>query len=199
MNVSGTKSGPNAERRNADVHDAILAAAGKLVRRYGYNRVSIEAVAAAAGAGKQTIYRWWPTKAALFLELYLSLVSEQKLKVGRGSMTAEMRAVLRRVIRIFATTPANSILVGLVADASHDRSVAKALTEHLLRRRRYLFRGILERGRARGEIRRGADLDLAVDTISGAIWQRLILAHAPLDQNFVERLIAQVLKGVVAR
>lgn len=195
----GTKPEPNAERRSASVHEAVLAAAARLIRRYGYNRVTIEAIAAAAGAGKQTIYRWWPSKAALCLELYTSLATEAKLSVNTGSVAGDLRAFLRRVFRLFRTTPAKAVLAGLIAEAPHDRAVAKALVDHLVRRRRPLIRQIFERGQKRGEIRRRADLDYAVDAVSSAIWFRLLLGHAPLDERFSQRLVVQVLRGVATR
>ncbi len=190
---------PDAGRRNADTHDAVLAAAARLVRRRGYNGVTIEAIAAAAGAGKQTIYRWWPSKAALFLEVYTGLASEAKLRFDTGSVAGDLRFLLRRLFRIYAATPAKAILAGLIAEAPGDRRVAKALTDHLVRGRRHLLRSALERGRDRGEIRQNADLNFAVDTISAAIWFRLLLGHAPLDNRFADQLVAQIRLGIGAR
>ena len=196
---SAAKPGPRADRRSASVHDAVLGAAAKLVRRRGYNRVTIEAIAAAAGAGKQTIYRWWPSKAALFLEVYTGFAAEQKLRFDTGSFAGDLRFLLRRLFRIYAATPARAILAGLIAETQGDRRVAKELTAHLVRGRRHLIRQILERGRDRGEIRSNADLDFAVDTISGAVWFRLLLGHAPLDNRFADKLVAQIRHGIAAR
>lgn len=193
------KSEPRADRRSASTHDAILDAAQRLVRRRGYNRVTIEAIAAAAGAGKQTIYRWWPSKAALFLELYIGLVAAQKLRFDTGSVGGDLRFFLRRLFRIYAATPARAILAGLIAETQGDRRVAEALTAHLVRGRRHMIRDILERGRTRGEIRSGADIDFAVDTISGAVWFRLLLGHAALDNRFADKLVAQVRHGIAVR
>jgi len=190
---------PRADRRNSAVHDAILRAAARLAERYGYGRATIEAIAAEAGSGKQTIYRWWPSKAALYLELYTSLVSEARVHVDEGAVAADLRAFLKRVFEIFATTPARTILAGLIADASHDPNVADALTEQLVRRRKHLIRVLFERGFDRGEIRKDADLDFAVDTVYSAIWFRLLLGHAPFDQRFAEDLVRQVLQGIAAR
>ena len=190
---------PNPHRRDAATHAAILDAASRLIGRHGYNRVSIEAIAAAAGAGKQTIYRWWPSKAALGLELYTRLASEAKLHVDGDSVAKDLRTFLGRVFHIFATTPAKAILAGLIGEASHDPQVAGALIEHLVQRRRHLIRSLFERGQARGEVRRDADLDVAVDAISSAIWFRLLLGHAPLDARFAGQLATQVLRGIAAR
>jgi AcrR family transcriptional regulator len=197
--AKGAAAAPRADRRNADTHDAILDAAARLIRRRGYNGVTIEAIAAAAGAGKQTIYRWWPTKADLYLELYTGLAAETKLKFDTGSVSGDLRFLLRRLFRIYAASPARAILAGLIAETQSDRRVTKALTAHLVRGRRHLIRAIFERGQARGEIRPGADLDFAVDTISGAVWFRLLLGHAALDNRFADKLVAQVRHGIAVR
>ncbi|HTP83415.1 MAG TPA: TetR/AcrR family transcriptional regulator [Alphaproteobacteria bacterium] len=192
------KPEPRADRRSSSTHDAILAAAERLVRRRGYIRVTIEAIAAAAGAGKQTIYRWWPSKAALYLELYESLVAEQKLQFDTGSVAGDLRFFMRRLFRILTATPARAILTGLIAETQSDPEVAKALMAHLVRGRRHMIRGIFERGQARGEIRGNADIDFAVDLISGAVWFRLLLGQA-LDARFADKLAAQIRHGVAAR
>ena len=193
------KPGPRADRRNSSTHDAILDAAQRLVRRRGYNRVTIEAIAAAAGAGKQTIYRWWPSKAALYLELYEGLVAEDKLRFDTGSVAGDLRFLLRRLFRILAATPARAILAGLIAETQSDPRVSKALIAHLVRGRRHLIRVVFERGQARGEIRGSADIDFAVDTISGSVWFRLLLGHQALDNRFADKLVAQIRHGVAVR
>ncbi len=189
---------PRADRRSSSTHDAILAAAESLVRRRGYIRVTIEAIAAAAGAGKQTIYRWWPSKAALYLELYETLVAVQKLQFDTGSVAGDLRFFLRRLFRILTATPARAILTGLIAETQSDPEVAKALMANLVRGRRHMIRGIFERGQARGEIRGNADIDFAVDLISGAVWFRLLLGQA-LDARFADKLAAQIRHGVGVR
>ena len=196
---AATTAAPSAERRSASTHDAILSAAQRLIRRRGYNGVTIEAIAAAAGAGKQTIYRWWPSKAALYLELYAGLAAEQKLRFDTGSVAGDLRFFLRRLFRIYAATPARAILAGLIAETQSDRRVVNALVTHLVRGRRHLIRDVLERGRKRGEIRDGADLDFAVDMISGAVWFRLLLGHAALDNRFADKLVAQLRHGIARR
>lgn len=197
--LPGTKSEPNAERRSASVHAAVLAAATRLIRRYGYNRVTIEAIAAEAGAGKQTIYRWWPSKAALCLELYGAATADKGRKPKGAAGGQDLATCLRRMGRTLGVPAGKAMLAGLVAEAAHDPGVARALRDLLVRHHRALLRPILERGQKRGEIRRGVDLDLAADMVTAAMWFRLLLGRAPLDGRFVKRLGAQLLRGIAAR
>lgn len=68
-----------------------------------------------------------------------------------------------------------------------------------MRGRRHLIRAIFERGQARGEVRGAADIDFAVDTISGAVWFRLLLGHQALDNRFADKLVAQIRHGIAAK
>ncbi|MEV4089583.1 helix-turn-helix domain-containing protein, partial [Nonomuraea fuscirosea] len=64
---------PNPARRSERSRQAILDAARELVSEVGYAKLTIEAIAARAGVGKQTIYRWWPSKGAVVLDAFLAL------------------------------------------------------------------------------------------------------------------------------
>ena len=66
--ASDAPAQPDPARRNERSRRAILAAAVALIGELGYEQVSVEAIAKRAGVGKQTIYRWWPSKGAVALE-----------------------------------------------------------------------------------------------------------------------------------
>jgi AcrR family transcriptional regulator len=194
-----TSAEPRADRRNLVTHTAVIAAARRLVRQRGYNRVTIEAIAAEAGAGKQTIYRWWPSKAALFFEVYAGLVAEADLRTGKGRLAVELRGLLLRLFRVHSAKPVRAILAGLLAEAPGDHVVAKAVSEVLVRRQRQVLRPLLLLAQKRGEIRRTAEPNAAADAISAALWFRLLLGQGPLNGRFAERLTAQTLKGIAGR
>ena len=61
---------PDPARRSGRAHAAILEATRELIVEVGYDGMSIEGIAGRAGVGKQTIYRWWPSKAALVLDMW---------------------------------------------------------------------------------------------------------------------------------
>src|SRR5260370_830118 len=94
-------SGVSSEkpRRSAHSHAAVLRAAADLAGRLGYANASIEQIAAEAGVGKQTIYRWWPNKAALFIEVYRGLVPADIVTDDTGSLAGDLEAVLQGVAR----------------------------------------------------------------------------------------------------
>jgi hypothetical protein len=55
---------------------------------------------------------------------------------------------------------------------------------------------VLERGVARGELRAGLDIEVAMDALYGPIYYRLLVGHQPLDEQFADQLAAHVLRGL---
>jgi hypothetical protein len=98
--------------------------------------------------------------------------------------------------RVLAEPTGGRVVAGLVGDLPHDLDLAEGFREDVVPARRQAMLAALERGRERGEIRADADLELAVDTLHGAVFYRLLLSGEPLDAAFAERLADQVLDGL---
>ncbi len=167
-----------------------------MLERDGYKRLTIEGIAARAGVGKQTIYRWWPSKAALVMEAYISAADERVPPPDTGSLQGDLEAIL---IPVFAqnaaydqgTAMANK---GMMAEAQLDRAFhATYLALH--RAWWEPLREALERGKARGEIRADADTAALIDMMLGASWYRVLLEHAPLDVAFAREVIRMAIEG----
>jgi AcrR family transcriptional regulator len=185
-------------RRSERSHEAIIAATQELLVERSYPELTIEAIAARAGVGKQTIYRWWPSKAALVLEAYLAGSDAVALPAEGKTAREDIRALLGWLIAVLAQPIGGHVVAGLVADLQHDADLAEGFHRDVVPARRTAMLAALERARARGEIRADADLELAVDALHGAVFYRLLLSGEPLDDAFVERLAIQVLDGVTA-
>jgi AcrR family transcriptional regulator len=183
-------------RRSKRSHRAILDATQQLLVERGYPAVSIEGIAARAGVGKQTIYRWWPSKAALVLEAYLSGEDAVSHPSEAGSVHEDVRALLSWLIAVLAEPTGGGVVAGLVAELPHDADLAEGFRRDVVPARREPMLAALEQGRERGEIRADADLELAVDELHGAVFYRLLLSGQPLDEAFVARLADQVLAGL---
>jgi AcrR family transcriptional regulator len=187
-------------RRSERSHKAIIAATQELLVELGYRKLTIEAVAARAGVGKQTIYRWWPSRAALVLEAYLAGSDAVSLPPPDGGSTREdVRALIGWLAAVLAEPTGGRVVAGLVGDLQHDPELAEGFRRDVVPARRQAMVAALERGRLRGEIRADADLALAVDTLHGAVFYRLLLSGEPLDAEFAERVADQVLDGLAAR
>jgi AcrR family transcriptional regulator len=183
-------------RRSQRSHDAIIAATQELLLKRGYAELTIEGIAARAGVGKQTIYRWWPSRAALVLEAYLAGEEAVPPPAEGDSVRDDVRALLGWLIAVLAEPTGGPVVAGLVSDLQHDADLARGFRRHVVPARREAMLAALQRGRARGEIREDADLELAVDALHGAVFYRLLLSGEPLDDAFVDRLADQTLAGL---
>lgn len=183
-------------RRSQRSHDAIVQATQELLVEQGYRALTIEGVAARAGVGKQTIYRWWPSRAALVLEAYLAGSDAVPPPATSANTRENVRALLDWLVAVLAQPIGGKVLAGLVADLKHDPDLAERYHRDVVPARRRWMRDALERGKERGEIRADADLDLAVDALHGAVFYRLLLSGEPLDRQFTEQLADQVLGGI---
>jgi AcrR family transcriptional regulator len=186
-------------RRSERSHAAIVAATQDLLAEHGYARVTIEGVASRAGVGKQTIYRWWPSRAALVLEAYLAGSEAIPPPPHRDSVRDDVRGLLIWLSTVLAQPIGGRVLAGLIADMQQDHDLAQGFRRDVVPARRSRMLAALERGRDRGEIRADADLEVAVDTLHGAVFYRLLLSGAPLDDEFAERVTAQVVDGLAPR
>lgn len=178
------------------MHQAILAATVALLEQVGYGRLTIEAIAARAGVGKQTIYRWWPNKATLVMEAFIGAGEERVPEPDTGTLTGDLSAIL---IPVFAQNAAYDRGVamankGMMAEAQLD----PAFREQYLALHRSWWgplRNVLRRGQRRGELRDDIDPGALIDVMLGASWYRTLLEHAPLDEAFARLLIRTIVDG----
>jgi AcrR family transcriptional regulator len=180
--------------RSEHVDGAILAAALAELGERGYARMTVDAVAARAGVSKPTIYLRHPTKADLATAAIASMRVEP-----RPAPTTDLRADVithLRLLREGIERPNGITMLGTVLAEENDTPELLALfRERLVAPRRRELRGVLEAARARGELRPGVNLDVAVSALVGAFFARY-LAGEPLGGRFVSTLVDTVLDGV---
>jgi AcrR family transcriptional regulator len=195
--VPNPRTSPASRRRSRSAHEAVLAAAARIAGRRGYSGTAIEEIASEAEVGKQTIYRWWLNKAALFIEVYGHLVPPDLVAEDTGTLTGDLEALLARLGHLYADTPAGTILSGLIAEAQTDPVLSAQLRDAYVAPRRSILRGIFARAVARGEILAPADPDFVSDLFSAAVWFRLLLGECRLDAGFSRHLV-DALRHVLA-
>ncbi len=182
-------------RRDPGSHQAILRAALTLVRETGYTRLTIEGIAAKAGVGKSTIYRWWTSKGDLVLEA-LAVV----LEPGEGPDTGETRSDLIAIVQGFIDlysdeAAAQPIIAGLVSDMSHDPDLAAALRKRFVDPRRVHGRQAITRGIQRGDLPPDADIELVLDVLVSPIFYRTLVTGAPIEADLATKLVDLVLNA----
>lgn len=178
--------------RSEEVRGAVLDAAVGLVEEDGYGRLTMEAIARRAGVSKQTLYRWWPTKAEIVLEGLNRAAAAVATAPDSGSLDEDVRVLLRRTVA--AATRRNAKVLGaLMAAAQLDPVFAESFRRDFLGRRREVLREVLQRGRDRGEIAATVDLDFLAELAFGALWYRILARDGGLDRRFAGQLADAVL------
>ncbi|MFB8008149.1 TetR/AcrR family transcriptional regulator [Nocardia sp. NPDC056000] len=180
-------------RRNEAAHQAILDAALRLLAESEGAKVNIDAIAKAAGVGKQTVYRWWPSKGALLLDALTDRSEQDVARPDTGSLREDLLQLIESTFAGAQRVPTGPALRTLVREAAWDEHLAESLRTFALERRE-VAREALARGRERGELRANADLDLLLDQFYGLFWYRFIIGHAPLDRETAEELTDSLLR-----
>ncbi|MEU2929263.1 TetR/AcrR family transcriptional regulator C-terminal ligand-binding domain-containing protein [Streptomyces sp. NPDC007251] len=180
-------------RRNEAARRAILTAALDLLADADGAPVTVETIARAAGVGKQTLYRWWPSKGAVLLDALLDRAAQDVPAPDTGSLGADLRELAVATFEAAQRAPSGPALRTLVREAARDAHLAELMRE-FTQSRRAAVRAVLERGRERGELAADRDLDLLVDQFYGVFWYRFLLGHAPLDAAAAERLTESLLR-----
>lgn len=181
---SSRKSARLGRPRSLATQEAVLAASLELTQRIGYAKLTMEGIAAEAGVGKQTIYRWWPSKAAIVLEAFTrdasSTVSVKLTGNREADLTAFLAAVFRRM-----NGPSGTIFRSLLSEALTSPEFSAQLYNHYLTSRVEALTAILQQ-----EVARPVSADLlsqVIEMIYGAIWYRLV-ARKPLTSAVAGRL-----------
>jgi AcrR family transcriptional regulator len=188
---------PNPARRNERSRQAILSTTADLLGRVGYTKLTVETIAARAGVGKQTIYRWWPDKGALILEAYLALVgAEEDLTLpDSGDLEADLRLVLGSLVDSLADPVFERRYRALLTAIQDDPKLAAALLDRLLKPWLEATRQRLRAAQRAGQIC-DVDLDVAAEMLYGPVYYRWLLRTGPISREYVDAVVAMTLQAL---
>ena len=172
---------------------AIIQATISLMEMKGYENLKIVDVVRKAGVGKQTIYRWWRSKSELVIEAVLEETEKHICVPDTGSISGDLHELIRASFHRLRTTSSGTILAGLLMAGRKDAATLKIFREQFIEARREIIRGIFQRYQDSKEIRAGINIELIMDLIFGAMWYRLLVEHAPLDDDFAKELVDHIL------
>lgn len=128
---------PQGQRRGAPRSEksrlAILEATAALFQERGYANLTIEGVAAQAGVGKQTIYRWWPTKSDLIAECLLEgrLFPERLSIPNTGDLRHDVTDWVSQIYELIRNPAGRGLVTSLVAAATANEQIGQRLRETL--------------------------------------------------------------------
>jgi AcrR family transcriptional regulator len=194
MDAGSPRRRHTGRRRNDAAKDAILDAAFRLLIGPGTESLTIDAIAAEAGVGRQTIYRWWPSKGAVVADALARHAQVIVPERDTGSFTGDLKAFLADSFAGLEDEGLAGRLRQIVAAAQQDEHVARVL-EDFTAIRRAALRALLKRGQDAGELPPDADLDMMVDMAYGVLYYRLLVGHAPLDEKAAGSLAAELTRS----
>ncbi|MCL6302189.1 TetR/AcrR family transcriptional regulator [Streptomyces kronopolitis] len=195
------KAAPDPSRRSERSRRAIFDAALTLVGEAGYDRLTIEGIAARAGVGKQTIYRWWPSKAAVLLDAFTAGVDEDYAKglPDTGDLAADLKFVLRATADQFNDPVFQAPYRALAAAGASDAELSRSFVDRLLEPGTRVYTERLRSAQKTGELAAGLDLRVAVEMLLSPFSQRWLMRTGDLTHEYVDTLVDQVLGGLRPR
>jgi AcrR family transcriptional regulator len=182
-------------RRNPASQEAILDAAEAVLRECGIAGFSIEAVARRARAGKPTIYRWWPNRTALMLDVYTRFKNARSFP-DTGSLRGDLVAFLdNQLLGFWKDSLCGTVYRAVIAEAQSDAGAAAALQTYQADRKAKAS-VLVDRAKARGEVPTDADTAMIIDLIVAYAWHKLLVGHVDQSMGKVKAVVDTVLTGI---
>jgi AcrR family transcriptional regulator len=184
--------------RDQVARQRILKAALELMEETSFAQVTAEAIAERAGAGKATVYRWWPNKAAVVIEAFREAVTPELPFPDTASLRDDLQTQARNFAGVLASSKGKMLRSFIVA-ARSDPDVAAAFRSIWSAPRRKEARKMLRRKQAHGQLRKDVDLDLVLDALYGPLYYRFLVKNEPPSRKYAEALADLVLIGLAQR
>ncbi|WP_019630971.1 TetR/AcrR family transcriptional regulator [Actinomadura atramentaria] len=179
-------------RHASAIFDAVLA----LLAEQGYAGLTIEGAAARSGVNKTTIYRWWPSKAALVGAALDQGMPLELAVPDTGSLRGDLAALTGSFAELLTTPPTADIAVAILGAAVEHPELAVHVRAYFAGRL-VRERPIFDRAVARGELPPDTDPLILTDLLIGAIWMRVILRGLRPTPDLAARLTETVLTGAL--
>ena len=181
--------------REAEILDATL----ELLGRVGYDRLTMDAVAAEAKAGKATLYRRWTSKSSLVVDAILRTKEAlQAPEVDTGNLRDDL-VQMACCHGGLTDTRSAEVMAGIVTALHRDPGFAEEFRTRVLGPKIETSLRVFERARARGEITADLDLDLLSNALAGIILHRSFVLGLPADEQVVARVVDEIIVPAATR
>lgn len=190
-----TRRGPGRPR-NLDHDDAIMRAVREVLEEDGYLGLTIDGVATRAGVGRPTVYRRWPSKAALVIGALVAIPLYEEPVPDTGDLREDLLAIRRRQLHLLKSPEGRHVLPGLVADVAEHSDLQPGFSERYVDPWRDLVRQAVERAVRRGELPTRVDSRLVADMLTGPLVFRVIFAQDDLAEEALGPAVDLVLAGL---
>ncbi len=191
INVQGKRGRP----RNIETQKAILSASYELLLESGFKAVTVDKIADRAKVSKATIYKWWPNKAAVVMDGFLSAAAARLPVPDTGSALNDILTHATSLAS-FLISREGTIINELVGEGQFDSKLAEEYRARYFQPRRQQAKQLLEKGMKRGELKENLDVELSIDLIYGPIFYRLLVTGEKLDDSYVHDLVINAFEGI---
>ncbi len=181
--------------RSEETKKAILTASYELLLENGFNTVTVEGIAERARVSKATIYKWWPSKAAVVLDGFFA-ATESMLQIPDTGSAREDLFIQVNSLASFITSTKGKVIKELIAAGQFDVNIAEEYRNRYFTPRRLISRHIIEHGILRGDLKKDLDVELSIDLIFAPLFYRLLITGETVDSAFVKDLISHALMGL---
>ena len=181
-------------RRNPASQEAILDAAEAMLHEEGIAGFSIEAVARRARAGKPTIYRWWPNRTTLMLDVYKRFKNARTFP-DTGTLRGDLVAFLEnQLLGFWKDRLCGTVYRAVIAEAQSDADAAAALYAYQAERKAVAVQ-MIDLAKARGEVNAEVNGALIVDLIVSYAWHQLLLGRVAESMDVIDGVVDGILMG----
>ncbi|MGG3402667.1 TetR family transcriptional regulator [Bacillus cereus] len=185
--------------RNIETQKAILSASYELLLESGFKAVTVDKIAERAKVSKATIYKWWPNKAAVVMDGFLSAAAAARLPVPDTGSALNDILIHATSLANFLISREGTIINELVGEGQFDSKLAEEYRVRYFQPRRLQAKQLLEKGIKRGELKENLDIELSIDLIYGPIFYRLLVTGEKLDDSYVHDLVINAFEGIRLR
>lgn len=180
--------------RGEAARQRIISATSELLLERGLAAFTVEAVAAASGAARSTIYRHWPEPRSLLVETLTSMIRDFPTP-DNGDLRADLLSFADMLRSTFDDPRVRRLLLDLTREAVADPELREIL-ETAKQERRQPVQLILQRAMARGDIDPEIDLDLAVHLVEGPLMSASVLQNRPMTDAAAAEMVTRIVKAL---
>ncbi|AIQ52875.1 TetR/AcrR family transcriptional regulator [Paenibacillus sp. FSL R7-0331] len=170
----------------------ILEATIVLLETSSYSSLTVEAVAAQAGVGKATIYRWWNSKAQLVLDAFLMTVESEFEFDHSKPIKDNFKLQLATLTRILGSRIGKSTLTIV----TENEDIAKDFYSSYIIIKRNNAKQALQAAIDKGEIHSNITMDIVLDLLYGSVYFQILIYKKLPDEAYIDDLLNHVMQGI---
>jgi AcrR family transcriptional regulator len=178
--------------RDARIDTEVISAVIAVLRKGGYDAVTIDGIARNVGRARSSLYRRWPSKRHLVAYAVVGELGEHPA-ADTGTLRGDLLSAVSTLWRAFRG-PLGHALAGLVADMAQDAALASSIRREVMVPRRRSMREAIERACARGEARDDMNLELLLDMLTGPFYFRTLFRHASMSLKDTAQIVDYIVR-----